>query len=102
LQFYKRLLALRRHEPALLYGDYVALNQDNPNVLSYLRRYKGKAVLVVLNMSTTAQQVSFNLSEQGISSKAATLLTTSVTEPGGRLDKVALDPFEVYIARVSR
>jgi hypothetical protein len=25
-----------------------------------------------------------------------------VTEPGGRLDKVALDPFEVYIARVSR
>src|SRR5271170_5274852 len=27
LQFYKRLLALRHHEPALLDGDYVALNE---------------------------------------------------------------------------
>jgi alpha-glucosidase len=103
LQFYKHLLALRRHEPPLLYGDYVALNQDNPNVLSYLRRYKNEAVLVVLNMSATAQQVSFNLSEQGISSaRATTLLTTSAATPGGQLDQVALDPFEVYIARVSQ
>ena len=56
LQFYKRLLALRHHEPALLDGDYVALNQDNPDVLSYLRRYKNEAVLVVLNMSNAKQR----------------------------------------------
>jgi len=102
LQFYKRLLALRRHEPALLYGDYVALNQDNPNVLSYLRRYKNEAVLVVLNMSATTQQVGFNLGEQGVPSpKPTTLLTTLIAAPGGKLDQVALDPFGVYIARVS-
>jgi alpha-glucosidase len=103
LQFYKRLLALRHHEPALLYGDYVALNQDNPNVLSYLRRYKNEAVLVVLNMSATAQQINFNLSEQGISSaKATTLLTSSANASSGQLDQVTLEPFEVYIARVSQ
>ena len=103
LQFYKRLLALRHHEPALLYGDYVAPNQDNPNVLSYLRRYKNEAVLVVLNMSATAQQINFNLSEQGISSaKATTLLTSSANASSGQLDQVTLEPFEVYIARVSQ
>ncbi len=103
LQFYKRLLALRHHEPALLYGDYLALNQDNPNVLSYLRRYKNEAVLVVLNMSATAQQINFNLSEQGISSaKATTLLTSSANASSGQLDQVTLEPFEVYIARVSQ
>jgi alpha-glucosidase len=103
LQFYKRLLALRHHEPALLYGDYVALNQDNPNVLSYLRRYKNEAVLIVLNMSATAQQINFNLSEQGISSaKATTLLTSSANASSGQLDQVTLEPFEVYIARVSQ
>ena len=103
LQFYKHLLALRHQERALLDGDYVALNQDNPNVLSYLRRYKNEAVLVVLNMSATAQQVSFNLSEEGFpSAKATTLLTTSAPQPSGQLDQVALDPFAVYIARVSR
>lgn len=103
LQFYKHLLALRHNEPALLDGDYVALDQDNPNVLSYLRRYKNEAVLVVLNMSGAAQQLNFDLSAQGFSStKAATLLTTSSLQPSGRLDQIAVEPFAVYIARVSR
>jgi alpha-glucosidase len=102
LEFYRHLLELRHHDSALLDGDYVALNQDNANVLSYLRRYKDEAVLVVLNMSGTAQQVSFNLSEQGFgAAKATTLLTTSVPAPSGQLDQVALAPFSVYIARVS-
>jgi glycosidase len=103
LQFYKHLLTLRHQEPALLNGDYVALNQDDSNVLSYLRRYKDQAVLVVLNMSPTTQQISFNLSQQGFSSaKVTTMLATHASAPGGRLDQIALGPFAVYIARVSR
>jgi glycosidase len=87
----------------LLDGDYVALNQDNPDVLSYLRRYKNEAVLVVLNMSATPQHVGFNLSEQGFASATvATILTTVAAAPGGQLDQIALDPFAVYIARLSR
>ena len=66
LNFYKNLLALRHTNKALLDGDYVALNQDDANVYSYLRRYKGQAVLVVLNMSENPQNVSFDLIETGI------------------------------------
>ena len=103
LQFYKHLLSLRHEDRALLDGDYVALNQDNPNVLSYLRRYKNEAVLVVLNMSGTTQQVGFNLSEQGFASaKVITMLTTVAAASGGQFDQIALDPFAVYIARLSR
>jgi glycosidase len=103
LQFYRQLLLLHHRNHALLDGDYVSLNQDDPNVLSYLRRYKNEAVLVVLNMSGTAQQVRFNLSAQGFSStKAKTLLTTSAPAPSGQLDQIALEPFAVYIAQVSR
>ena len=103
LQFYKRLLTLRHHEPALLDGDYVGLNQDNPDVLSYLRRYKNEAVLVVLNMSNAKQHISFDLSAEGFASaKATPLLTTLAALPTGRLDQVALDPFAIYIARISR
>jgi len=36
LQFYRHLLALR-HQTTPVVWDYVALNQDNPNVLSYFR-----------------------------------------------------------------
>jgi oligo-1,6-glucosidase len=103
LQFYRQLLVLHHRNRALLDGDYVALNQNDPNVLAYLRRYKDEAVLVVLNMSGTAQQVSFNLSPEGFSStKARTLLTTSKPASSGRLDQVALEPFAVYIAQISR
>ena len=103
LQFYRRLLALRHQERALLDGDYLALNQNNPNVLSYLRRYKNQAVLVVLNMSATTQQVSFNLSGQGFpSAKATALLTTLAAAPSGLLGQIVLDPFAVYIARISQ
>ena len=84
-------------------GDYVALNQDDSNVLAYLRRYKNEAVLVVLNMSATAQHVSFNLSSEGFpSAKTRTLLTTSALAPTGQLDKIVVQPFGVYIAQVSR
>jgi alpha-glucosidase len=103
LQFYRQLLALHHRNHALLDGDYVALNQDDPNVLAYLRRYKNSAVLIVLNMSATPQHVSFNLSAEGFSStKAKTLLATSAPAPSGQLDQIALEPFAVYIAQVSR
>ena len=103
LQFYRRLLALRRREPTLLDGDYVALDQDNPDVLSYLRRYGNQAVLVVLNMSGKKQQVSFDLSVAGFAAaKATTLLTTQDASSFRAIDKVSMDPFAVYIARISR
>jgi alpha-glucosidase len=103
LQFYKHLLGLRHQERALLNGDYLALNQDNPDVLSYLRRYKNEAVLVVLNMSAIPQQVSFDLSANGFSSpKTTPLLSSSALPPGGQLDQIALEPFGVYIARVAQ
>jgi alpha-glucosidase len=103
LQFYKHLLALRHRERALLDGDYAALDQNNSQVLSYLRRYKDQAVLVILNMSGTAQEVKLDLSEQGFPSpKTATLLTSSAGAAGGPGSGVALPPFAVYIARVSR
>ncbi len=102
LQFYRHVLTLRREDPALREGEYVPLNEDQPSVVSYLRRYQNQAVLVVLNMSGTNQKVSFDLSKQGFSgSKATTLLTTLSSHPQEvQLSDVSLEPFAVYIARV--
>jgi len=61
LSFYRQLLTMRHKESALLEGDYLALNENDQNVFAYLRRYKGEAVLVVLNMSNTAQNARFDL-----------------------------------------
>ncbi len=103
LIFYQKLLALRRTNAALLDGDYVALNESDPNVMSYLRMYKDQAVLVVLNMSAEPQKVSFNLTPQGLSStEAKTLLTTMIGMNSANLSQMNLAPFAVYIGEVSR
>ena len=103
LNFYKNLLALRHTNKALLDGDYVALNQNDANVYSYLRRYKGQAVLVVLNMSENPQNVSFNLSKQGFSAgEAKTLLSTINGGATQKLSGISLPPYTVYIGEVSK
>ena len=104
LQFYRRVLALRHENVALRDGQYVPLNESDQNVLSYLRRYKDEAVLVVLNMSGSAQKVSFDLAGQGFASgKATTLLTTSSGHPKeAALSEVTLEPFAVYIGKLSK
>ena len=103
LVFYEHLLALRHSNAALLDGDYVALNEDDPNVMSYLRRYKDKAVLVVLNMSAVPQKVSFHLAPDGFATQeATTLLTTMKSMPkSASLSGMNLEPFSVCIGEVS-
>jgi len=103
LNFYKNVLGLRHKEPALIEGEYVALNQNDANVLSYLRRYKGEAVLVVLNMSSSAQKVSFNLKPQGFgAAKPTTLLSTNGSSGEVNLSDLSLEPFGVYMAKISK
>jgi len=101
LTFYKRLLALRHKNAALLDGDYVPLNENDPNVISYLRRYKNDAVLVAINMSGQPQKTSFHL--PGFAgSKARTLLTTAKSAGAPDLNSMQLEPFEVYIGELGK
>ena len=104
LVFYEHLLKLRHTNQALLDGDYIALDEDDPNVLSYLRRYKDQAVLVVLNMSAEPQKASFNLTPQGFSATQAKTLLTTMTGLKGQtaLSGMTLAPFSVYIGEVTK
>jgi len=103
LNFYKNLLAMRHSDPALLDGDYVAVNESDANVYSYLRRYKNRAVLVVLNMSESSQTVSVDLSAQGFGAKQAkTLLTTAKAGDTQALGGISLAPYTVYVGEVTK
>jgi alpha-glucosidase len=98
------VLALRHQDPALRDGEYVALNENDQNVLSYLRRYKDEPVLVVLNMSSSPQKVSFDLRAQGLTnSSAKTLLTTGhANRESASLRSISLEPFSVYIGKIEK
>jgi alpha-glucosidase len=101
LNYYRQLLAMRHTNRALLDGKYVALNENDANVLAYARSYKGHTVLVVLNMSGTAQKVKLNLASKGISAKPAKTLLSSFGAPGVVDTKeISVEPFGAWIGEV--
>jgi alpha-glucosidase len=103
LSFYRQLLHMRHKEPALLDGNYIPLNQNDPNVLAYVRRYKDEAIVVVLNMSAKDQAVKLDLSPLHIHSPKFSKLLTSVDKPlTGPADQLSLTPYQVFIAKVTK
>ena len=102
---YKKVLALRHTNEALLEGSYAALNEDDANVMSYLRSYKGKAVLVALNMSSSPQKATFNLADKGFASanlKSLVATPQSSSNATSKGTEVTLEPFGVFIAEVTK
>jgi alpha-glucosidase len=102
LNFYRNVLKLRHDDPAMLEGKYVALNENDNNVLSFLRVDGDRAILVALNMTGEAQKPGFDLSAQGFANaQPKVLLTTMKSDPGG-LKTLTLEPFGVYIAEIKK
>ena len=105
LQFYKQLLAMRHTHHALLDGSYVSLNETDPNVMMYVRKYKDEAVLVAINMSGIEQRVSVDLSSSGFAgAKTNGLLSSPISLKDAIVagDGIVLPPFGVYIANVTK
>jgi alpha-glucosidase len=99
LAFYRRVLQIRRTNPALANGDYVPINENNQNVLSYLRVSRDQAVLVALNMSGTSQKMSFSTNSNGFTS-AKSLVATGKSATNGAV--VILDAYGVFIGQLSK
>ena len=103
LSFYRQLLALRHKEPALLEGDFQLLNGNDPNVLSYARRYKDEAILVMLNMSGTEQQARLDISPLGFGTARVSVLLTSSHKPlPPASGTVPMEPYSAFIAKITK
>jgi alpha-glucosidase len=102
LNWYKQLIHLRRDNPALHSGTLTMLNTTDTKVLSWIRQMPGQpAVVVACNFTAEPQKVSFDLSQQGVTSKQAkTLMKTPGSSDPASLDAVSLPPFGVYIGQV--
>ena len=51
LNYFKKLVALRKKSPALIYGAYKLLDADNPSVYCYTRTLNEEKYFVLLNFS---------------------------------------------------
>ena len=99
LSFYKSVLNLRHTNKALLDGNYVPLNENDKNVLTYLRVYKDETVLVALNMTGAVRTANVQLNKNGF--KSATKLA-GTGKSAAKGDVVELEPFGVFIGELSK
>jgi alpha-glucosidase len=96
LNFYIAMLKLRR-DPIFVTGDYQPVNNQDPNILSFLRKTSSGIVLVAMNYSNSSQKASY--SAQG--KQAKTLLSTfSKTDATEDLTNLTMPPFGVFIGRI--
>ncbi len=65
LNYFKKMVRLRKTTPALIYGKYELLDKDNPSVYCYTRTLNGKKILVLLNFKavTAKANTGFDLSK---------------------------------------
>jgi len=100
--FYKKLISLRRTQPAFRDGEQTMLDFDEQNVLAYVRKdaKTGDTVLVALNMTAKKQELKFDLSHFGVKGKTGKpLVPASAKELP--LDKVSLEPFGTLIVQAN-
>lgn len=53
---YQKLIALRKTQPVMIWGDYQDLLPGSPSVWCYRRQWQGQILLVVANLSNQCQE----------------------------------------------
>jgi alpha-glucosidase len=99
LNFYKRMLRVRRETPALISGNYTPLHEESNEYFAFTRHSAeaGQTCLVVLNLSDKTHTIGFEL--QG--SAARCLISTH--KPANKtlsLNGLEMAPFEVFVGEL--
>ncbi len=76
LNYFRKMVQLRKENPVLVYGKYTLLDKANPNVYAYTRELNGKKLLVLLNF--TSKPASINT---GINISISKVLISNLATP---------------------
>lgn len=65
LNYFRKVVSLRKNNLVMVYGRYNLVDADNPNVYAYTRQLDGKNILVILNFTAKDASVTtgFDLSK---------------------------------------
>ncbi len=72
LNYFRKIVKLRKDNPVLVYGKYTLLDKNNPDVYAYTREGEGKKLLILLNFSSKAVKAN-----TGIDTNKAKLLISN-------------------------
>lgn len=97
-QFYKRMLRMRKSNPALIEGDYQPVHETAEDYLAYLRTTASQAVLVVLSFSSKREVLNFSNLPYRSAHTIFSSAGRSKTEENP--SEIHLGAFEIFIAEM--
>lgn len=98
LNYFRRMTAIRKSHPTLIYGKYHLLEKDNEEVYAYTRQGKEGSYLVLLSFSE--QESSFPLSE--LDRRNGVLMISNDAAPEVLpKDHIILKPYQAAIYQLS-
>jgi alpha-glucosidase len=102
LNYYKRLIQLRKENEQLRDGDFVLTDERSDTVLSYIRVTRnGKAVVVAMNFTAQPRTVSLDLTSRGVTGRhLKTLISSFAAGEAGDLEHITLPAFGSYVGQV--
>ena len=98
LNYFRKVVQLRKNNLTLVYGKYTLLDKANTKVYAYTREYEGQKLLVLLNFSATTAQARIALNI----ANATMLLSNYTTAPAkNNLNPtVSLRPYEAMVYKL--
>ncbi len=98
LNYFRKVVQLRKDNLVLVYGKYTLLDKGNPKVYAYTREGEGEKLLVVLNFSTTSSTTDIGMNI----SNAKLLLNNYKDAPSNNItaSTVTLRPYEALVYKL--
>jgi oligo-1,6-glucosidase len=95
LNYFRKMVKLRKALPELIYGKYEMLDKDNEKVYAYTRTLSKKKVLVLLNFS--ASLTKFEIPKTSGSLK---MLMNNIASLNIKNNMVTMEPYQALIIRL--
>jgi oligo-1,6-glucosidase len=98
LNYFKKMVALRKNNPVLVYGKYELLNPEHPTLYTYTRTLGEQQVLVVLNFSKEPGSIDLPATMMG--KQFEILVNNYGTDVKAVNGNISLRPYEALIVRI--
>lgn len=98
LNFYKKMIRLKKEHEVLNYGTYDLLLEDDPQIYAYTRTLNGEKVIVISNISkdkAVYEEETFGLEHNRL------LLNNYEVAKHDAVTKIELKPYETRVYRIS-
>ncbi|HLG41336.1 MAG TPA: alpha-amylase family glycosyl hydrolase, partial [Chitinophagaceae bacterium] len=95
LNYFRKMVKMRKENPVLVYGKYTLIDKDNPYVYAYTRELNGEKLLVLLNFSK--QKIAYDLNGMKLSGKA---WINNYSSEDIKNNSIHLEPYHALIFKI--